>query len=649
MALAYVVFFAIACLVQLAFGIALVRRGVSHAGRIAGVLFLANGAGAGLLAYQNAHDTFGLPGIPGSLPGWINDTGDLVTAGLLALLACEYPRRLRAMRWPTWLDWPMALLPAATFVAIGLAKGLSRPDYGLPDSPTTIALVFRFTMPAVPWLILLPRWTLLVARPDRGVPGRQFALVLCAFGIRAIQMSLLTPATYIARAVHPAPGNLPNAAWAGFAGYATALCAIAAIAIVARQASRSVPHARLVLAFLVAGVIEACISFAPTLGAQFGTPTVQTDLMVVRPVVLWLAVGGEGFATTAWRARRWQAIPLLVLSAAALAVFLDSFLTGAVPSDAWRFTLAAVVSAAAAAAASSALNPVAPWRRRALLSQQVAPWAPGTLVARTYRIQRLVHSGPDGRLYAATDTRTQTPVALKHAPTSDPRAGDALAQEARALSRVRHANLERLVAVAEEDGVVLVLDGPLATDLAGRTKRRLPAGEVLAVGEGILGGLQALHDAGLAHRDVRPATVVRDDAGTVRLAGLGASGPVRQARTAPHAATPDPAALRYRAPEQLHGRPGNARTDVYAAALLMAECLTGRHPIPEGLAYDEAVRLIEGGLNPALPASVPASVRLAILVGLDPNPERRWASAEAFRRALRSAHDAKPTRTAADA
>ena len=181
----------------------------------------------------------------------------------------------------------------------------------------------------------------------------------------------------------------------------------------------------------------------------------------------------------------------------------------------------------------------------------------------------------------------------------------------------------RLLEYAEEPGdAVIVMElvdgislGRLLQDEGG-----IGAEAALAVLKGVLLGLAQAHRHGIVHRDVQPANVIITEEGGGKLVDFGVAAPVRD-RT-PLTGTPS-----YLAPERWDGVPAGPAADIYAAAVIFAECLTGRRPFATddigALAYQHqhAVPSMEGVDEP---------VRRLLRRGLAKDPAARPESAEAF-------------------
>ncbi len=238
-----------------------------------------------------------------------------------------------------------------------------------------------------------------------------------------------------------------------------------------------------------------------------------------------------------------------------------------------------------------------------------------------------------------------------------PGAGEAgrtlLRREREALLAVDSPFVVRCLGGSDDEVILEYVDGPdLASLLAhlGRRGRTLSLPAALAVMEGILLGLRDLHAArgpdgrslGLVHRDLSPANVLVSRDGSVKLADLG----VVHREVAGEPTWPGfKGTLAYMAPEQLRGEGVDPRTDLYAAGLIAYEVLTGVPARPAGL-QGLAELLDARSRLPASPSEVrpghPEGLDAPVLKSLEPDRDRRFASAAEMWEAFRAGAGAAP-------
>jgi eukaryotic-like serine/threonine-protein kinase len=197
---------------------------------------------------------------------------------------------------------------------------------------------------------------------------------------------------------------------------------------------------------------------------------------------------------------------------------------------------------------------------------------------------------------------------------------------AAALANVKHPEVVRLLDAGEEGGRYFWVAEPFAGEPLGELlrRRRLSVTEAFKLWNGVLRGLGAAHRAGVLHRNLHSGQVlVSPDLARVQVTGFElAPAPSRrdaQGSTATLATGElDLSLLAYLAPEQLDGRPADARSDLYAAGAVFYEMLTGRPPDSRS------------GLPSHLNPEVPSEVDLLVYHCMARDPAERPASIAAL-------------------
>ena len=243
-----------------------------------------------------------------------------------------------------------------------------------------------------------------------------------------------------------------------------------------------------------------------------------------------------------------------------------------------------------------------------------------------YRLERELARGGMGIVYVAHDVTLNHEVAVKiiRPELATAHAAEAFLREARILASVSHPNIVAIRRAGEGEGLhyyIMELVGGGGTTLAQRLESgRLSLEHAVKLGRNLLDGLEAVHHAGVVHRDVKPGNIFLLPTGAL-LADFGIASPPThvspEARRRTRATQGTPG---YMAPEQLSGDPVTPRTDLYSAGAVLYEAITGRRYPPPG-----EVPSWQG-----MPRAIARVLRRALRAA----PQDRWPDARAFRNAL---------------
>jgi serine/threonine protein kinase len=269
---------------------------------------------------------------------------------------------------------------------------------------------------------------------------------------------------------------------------------------------------------------------------------------------------------------------------------------------------------------------------------------PGEVLDDRYRLDHRLATGGMGDVWRATDTVLGRPVAVKvmlPALLTDPGFTARFQAEARMMATLRHPGVVQVydygrTTVASGDVVYLVMtyvDGePLSRRLA--AAGRLPVAETLRIVAQTADALQAVHQSGIVHRDVKPANLLVQPDGNVVLVDFGVA---RSAAATKLTGTGHVVGTAlYMAPEQISGESISGTTDVYALGALTFHCIAGHPPFEGANALQIAFQQVHDE-PPPLPEDVPAAVRALVSRAMAKQPTDRFPDAAAFAEAARAA------------
>ena len=262
---------------------------------------------------------------------------------------------------------------------------------------------------------------------------------------------------------------------------------------------------------------------------------------------------------------------------------------------------------------------------------------PGTVLSDRYALTERLAGGGMGEVWAGTDTVLGRTVAVKLLSPALSRQGGFLERfraEARCSAALHHPNITTVFDYGEDDGsayliMELVAGQPLSQIIADRAPLSAQATASILIQAAT--ALEAAHQGGVVHRDVKPANILVTPDGTAKLTDFGIS---RLVNAAPLTQTGQVlGTAQYLSPEQALGQSATASSDIYALGVVGHEMLTGRRPF-DG---DTIVATALAHLNqppPPLPDSVPVGIRNVISAALAKDPANRPATAAAVAHAL---------------
>jgi serine/threonine protein kinase len=265
-----------------------------------------------------------------------------------------------------------------------------------------------------------------------------------------------------------------------------------------------------------------------------------------------------------------------------------------------------------------------------------------------YRVESLLGEGGMGRVYLAS-APDGSDVALKLVKADLARDSvfrRRFEREADIAARVGHPNVVPIVDRGEYEGIPFLAQKFIGGgSLDGRIEKegKLPLAEAIQMCLEVAGGLDALHENGLIHRDVKPGNILLDEQGTAYITDFG----LAKDREASVLTKPGQAlgSMDYMAPEQIRGAEVSAPTDVYALGCVMYECLCGSPPFADR----QGMRILWAHLQDdppdvrAMRDDVTEDVAWALSRALEKEPENRPPTATAYARMIQIAAGMTPS------
>jgi serine/threonine-protein kinase len=271
---------------------------------------------------------------------------------------------------------------------------------------------------------------------------------------------------------------------------------------------------------------------------------------------------------------------------------------------------------------------------------------PAVPLANRYRLETRLGGGGMGEVWRAIDLvlgRTVAVKVMRPQLVEQPGFAARFLSEAQAMATIKHSGVVAVYDYHSDDaGAFLVMEHVPGEALSDRLRRvgRLDPVMVMSLVVQAAEALQAAHDRGVVHRDIKPGNllVTTDDA--LMLTDFGIA---RSAASAPLTATGAVIGTpSYLAPEQVLGHPATARSDVYSLGVVAYECLSGQRPFQGENPFDIAMRRLREPPR-TLPGDVPAQASAVVGRALAVAPEQRWPSAGAMAEAARAVAAGRPS------
>jgi serine/threonine-protein kinase len=268
-----------------------------------------------------------------------------------------------------------------------------------------------------------------------------------------------------------------------------------------------------------------------------------------------------------------------------------------------------------------------------------APFQPGHVLDDRFRITEILSRSGMATIFKAEDTQNANQLVAIKVPhlefESDPNFYSRFQREERIGLELKHPYILKFIPVENKTRPYIVTEYLKGCTLEHMLKamRPLPEKDALKIASLVCDALQAMHDHGVIHRDLKPQNIMIGCDGTIRVMDFGLARDtvtrrITQVGNSTSMGTPD-----YMAPEQVHGKRADKRTDIYNLGALLYEMLTGVIPFQDDNPWAALNARVTG--DPVAPRKInpdlSAQAEEIVLRALQREPAARYGSAAAMK------------------
>jgi eukaryotic-like serine/threonine-protein kinase len=254
----------------------------------------------------------------------------------------------------------------------------------------------------------------------------------------------------------------------------------------------------------------------------------------------------------------------------------------------------------------------------------------------SYRIEAPIARSGMATIYRARDVRDNRVVALKipHPDLeADPILFDRFQREAGIGEKLDHPKVMRVFGGEQRSRIYMVMewcDGRLLREIL--DQGRMPQLRAIHIAIGVLEALEYIHAHGIVHRDLKPENIMVDGDDNIKLIDFGIAGDAAARRLTYANFTAAIGTPNYISPEQVKGKRGDGRSDIYSMGVILYEMLTGKLPFsgPTPLAAMNE-RLLNHPVPPSVAEpSISPELQETLYRALERDPKNRYSRAREF-------------------